>query len=143
MNVARLGNLSPHLDIPEWLVSKPVAVPYFDGRELTFTLAGFEDNDEADANAAVEAFLKLSAPDRVAASPHVFKNYKRIAELAEKQDLGCTITSEHDVWNHVHPSEVDVIGAIERSTFRLPPSAIGNVNMAYRSFIAEVHNCHG
>ena len=108
MNISHLGNLTPHADIPEWLVSKPVPVPYFDGLELTFTLDGLEDTDEPDVKAAIESFLKLSSADRLAASPHVFKNYKRIADLANEENLGFTITSEHAVWDHVRPSEVFV-----------------------------------
>ncbi|NQV23205.1 MAG: hypothetical protein HQ518_02460 [Rhodopirellula sp.] len=108
MNINRLGNLTEHPDIPEWLVSKPVAVPYFDGLELTFTLDGLEEMDELEVNAAIDSFLMLTSADRLSASSHVFKNYRRILDIADEEDLGCTITTEFDVWKHVRPSEVFV-----------------------------------
>src|SRR5262245_62067359 len=108
MKITRLGSLHADTDIPEWLVSKPVAVPYFDGLELKFTLCGLKDTDELDANAAIESFLKLSSSDRLSASPHVFKNYREMADAVGEEDLGCTIKSERSIWKHVHPSEIYV-----------------------------------
>jgi hypothetical protein len=108
MNIPSLGSLTPHSDIPEWLVSKPLAIPYFDGLKLTLTLDGLDSTDERKANTTIESFLKLSAEDRIAASPYVFKNYQRIADLAYEEDLGCKIASNRDVWNHVRPSEIFV-----------------------------------
>jgi hypothetical protein len=108
MRVPRLGNLTAHSDIPEWLVSEPIAVPYFDGLELPFTVDGLDDSDEADVVAAVDSFLNLSASDRLAASRYVYQNYLRIAEIADAEDLGCEIASASDVWNHVRASAIYV-----------------------------------
>lgn len=108
MNIASLGDLKPHADIPEWLVSNPVPIPYFDGLPLTFTLDGLEDADEDDVKAAINSFLTLSASDRLAASPYLFKNYQRIADLADDEDVGCRVDSEQDIWNHVRPEEIFV-----------------------------------
>ncbi len=68
---------------------------------------GLEEADERDA-AAAESFLSLGPADRLAASPYVFQNYQRIADLADEQDLGCRIDWTSEVWKHVRPSETFV-----------------------------------
>jgi hypothetical protein len=75
MKIHAIGYLRPHPDVPEWLVSEPIAIPYFDGLSLTFTLDGLEEADAGEANAAIESFLRLASKDRQAASPYVYKNY--------------------------------------------------------------------
>lgn len=108
MEIPLLGQLSPHPDIPEWLVSQPVAIRYFDGLQLAFTLDGLEASDESDTREAIESFLKLDSVDRIAASPYVFKNYQQIASVLRKEDIGCEIAAEIDVWKHVRPTEIFV-----------------------------------
>jgi len=106
MNIEKLGELRPYPDSPGWLVSSPVAVPYFDGLPLAFILDGLGDADEGEAAEAVQSFLALRPEDRLAASPYVYANYLRIADVFDEEDLGCRIDSEGDVWGHVRPSEV-------------------------------------
>jgi hypothetical protein len=106
MNIPALGPLKPHPKVPEWLRSPPVAVPYFDGRELTFTFDSLEESDAPEANAAIEAFLRLGRKDRLAAAQYVFANYQAVAESVSEEDLACDIRSREAVWEHVHPSEV-------------------------------------
>ena len=108
MNIPALGPLKPHPDVPEWLTSSAVAVPYFDGRELTFTLDSLAESDTAEVNAAIEAFLRLEPRDRLAAAKYVFANYQAVADSISAEDLECDIQSLEEVWAHVHPSEVFV-----------------------------------
>ena len=108
MNLHPLGDIRPHPDVPEWLVSAPIPVPFFDGLPLTFTLDGLEEQDASEASLAIESFLHLGLTDRLAASAYVYKNYLRIVEIADEADIGCRIDSGADVWEHVHPSEVFV-----------------------------------
>ena len=43
-----IGELQPHPDLPdEWLISGAIPIPFFDGKELKFTLDGYSDDDEA------------------------------------------------------------------------------------------------
>jgi hypothetical protein len=108
MNIPSLGVLKPHADVPEWLTSAAVTVPYFDGRKLVFTLDSLKDSDAPEVSAAIEAFLRLGTKDRLTAARYVFANYQAIADSISEEDLACDIRSAEDVWNHVHPSEVFV-----------------------------------
>ena len=106
MNIPILGPLKPHPDIPEWLVSEPLQIQYFDDLKLTVTLDGLEDADAHDVERAVDAFFKLGAKDRLAASQYVFENYRKMADLVYEDDLGCRIDLKEEVWSHVHASEI-------------------------------------
>jgi len=108
MTIAALGQLKPDKDIPEWLVSPPVAVPYFDGHELTFTLDTLSDDDSEAIEDAIRSFLSLGTEDRLAAGLHVFRNYQHMLEAVGSEDLTCSITAVDEVWSHVHPTEVFV-----------------------------------
>lgn len=108
MNIPELGPLRPHKRIRRWLTSEPVAIPYFDGQKLAFVLDGLAESDANDARTAINAFLKLTPEDRLAAGKYVFENYQTIAALVEEHELGCEITSPDEVWAHVHPSEIFV-----------------------------------
>jgi hypothetical protein len=106
MNIAALGLLKPDKNIPEWIVSSPIEIPYFDGQELTFTLDTPNDEDTEAIEEAVRSFLALGPKDRFAASPHVFRNYHRMLEAVDQEYPSCSITSADEVWSHVHPTEV-------------------------------------
>lgn len=108
MNIPELGSLLRDKQIDTWLISDPVTVPYFDGKKLTFTLDGLTESDTQDARSAISAFLKLGPKDRLEAGKYVFANYRQMAALVDEDDLGCRITSEDEVWKHVHPSEIFV-----------------------------------
>ena len=108
MNIPELGVLTTHDDIEEWLISKPVPVPYFDGRPMTFTLDGLEESDEPAVATAVASFLSLTAADRDSASASVYQNYLALAAAVDEDEVGCSISSPGDVWNHVTPHEVFV-----------------------------------
>ena len=108
VNIPALGPLTPDSKIPAWLVSAPISVPFFDGQRLTFTLDGLEESDTSDVIVAIRAFLALGAETRTAATPYIFANYRRIAELVSADDLGCEIASPQEVWAHIQPSEIFV-----------------------------------
>ena len=106
MEIPQLGPLHPHSQIPEWLVSAPVSVPYFDGQQLKFTADGLTEADTEDVQKAVEAFLALGADARLAASTFVFQNYRRMVNAVGEGDVGFHIAAPEGVWAHVHPSEI-------------------------------------
>ncbi len=108
MNISRLGTLRPDTNIPEWLISPPVSVPYFDGSELAFTLAGLTEADTRDVQKAVDAFLALDSDARRAASSYVFKNYQKFADAVGEGDIDCHPASPERIWDHVHPTDVYV-----------------------------------
>ena len=108
MNIPSLGPLHVDKSIPEWLVSQPVTVPCFDNLPLTFTLNSLTAEDVVDTSEAVAAFLGLGARDRMAASPFMFQNYRRMADAVSEADLDCWVMAPEEVWAHVHPTEVFV-----------------------------------
>jgi len=102
-----LGELSPFEDIPEWMVSQPVAVPCLPGATIPFVLENLaEDPAPHEIAAAVRRFLDLTATDRDQASPHIFRNYVEFAEAVE--DVDVVIDRPEDVWAHVHPTAIHV-----------------------------------
>lgn len=108
MNIPQLGPLHPDSSIPEWLVSKPVSIPYFDHEDLTFTLEDLTEDDLPDVQKAVAAFLALGPEARLAASPYVFQNYREMVDAVGEDCFECDITKPEDVWAHVYPSEIHV-----------------------------------
>lgn len=106
MYIQELGELQPDPDIREWLRSGPVRVPYFDGQELTFIIAGIDEIEAGKVQKTVTAFLNLDSKDRQAAAKHVFANYQKIAEQVKKEELGCHIESEQEVWKYVQPTGI-------------------------------------
>lgn len=108
MNIPVLSPLRPDAQFPDWLVSGPVNVPYFDGQALEFTLEGLTDADEAEAQNAVNAFLALDATARLAASPFVFQNYRRMADLMGEEEMDCRVSVPEEVWAHVQPTGIVV-----------------------------------
>jgi hypothetical protein len=108
MKIPAIGALRPHPDVPEWQTSDPIEIPYFDGKKFAIILEVLEDSDEEDVQSAIVCFLNLGPKDRLRASQYVFANYREIANLVSKEDLGCQIASKEDVWEHVHPSEIFV-----------------------------------
>ena len=108
MNIPPLGPLHPDAQIPEWLVSGSVNVPYFDGQALEFTLEGLTDADEPEAQSAVEAFLALDAAARLSASPFVFQNYRKMADRVGEDQMDCRVGVPEEVWVHVQPTGIVV-----------------------------------
>lgn len=109
MRIEQLGELSPDDDIPEWLVSKKIDVPYFPGAKLRFVFDGLEDDDAPDDFAsAVRRFLALTVRDREHAAPYVFTNYREMCEAIGVDEVGVNIDRPADVWNHVRPDEIFV-----------------------------------
>ena len=106
MKIPAIGTLRPHLDVPEWLMSDAIEIPYFDGRKLAMIVDALEESDEKDAQSAIVSFLNLGSRDRLLASQYVFANYQKVADLVSRNDLGYQITSEKEVWEHVHPSDI-------------------------------------
>ena len=105
MNIKALGSLTIHPDVDEWLVSKPIPVPYFDGLALPFTLVGFQSTDEASVEALVDAFLALTARDRQAAATSVYQNYRELKAIYD-DGIDYGIESEDNVWDFVRPAAI-------------------------------------
>lgn len=108
LHISRLGPLEPDPDIPEWLVSGPLPIPFFDGERLPVTLQEPKVGDETDIENAISGFLRLGRHDRVSISKYLFANYQLTAGLASEEDLGCHIESEEAVWQHVRPTNIYV-----------------------------------
>ena len=108
LHIPSLGPLRPVSQIPEWLESGPISIPFFDGEKLTVTLQHLKEEDEPDVETAVSAFLRLGPQDRLAVSHYVLANYQFVAGQVSEEDLGCRIESAETVWAHVQPSQIYV-----------------------------------
>ena len=109
MTIQPLGALERDPDLPEWLRSAPVAVPYFGGVKLPFVLHGFEDDaTPADFESALNAFFRLGAVDREQASHYVFRLYRQFVEAVGEDEFDFTIPSASAVWDFVTPTDIHV-----------------------------------
>jgi hypothetical protein len=106
LHIPALGPLHRDLHIPEWLVSEPLPIPFFDGQKVPVTIEKLKESDQKEIEDAVSSFLRLGRVDRLAISGYVFANYQQTAELVSEEDLGCHIESEQAVWDHVQPGEI-------------------------------------
>jgi hypothetical protein len=93
----------------EDLLSEPVRVPYFDGRQVKFWLADLTEADEQDAANAVGAFLALGTTARLTAGAFVFQNYQKIVEAIGEDQMWCHIGSPEAIWEHVQPNYIRVV----------------------------------
>ena len=117
MNVAKiesLGELKPHPEVPEGLISEPISVAFFDGKELRFTFDGDLENDESflfDANQTVINFLRKNAGDRLRDSDFVYKIYRRIKDYYDSQSydvVHLNLDDKTEIWKYIHPCEIYV-----------------------------------
>jgi len=121
ITVPSVGPLSASEEIEEWLISKPIAVPYFDGLEMTFILDGFADESadeeeigidpevEKAIEQAVRAFLSLGANDRKVAGESVFQYFRKTLDALGEDQVAVAIDSADEVWEYVEPTEIFVI----------------------------------
>jgi hypothetical protein len=112
IEIESIGSLQPDPDDPdECFISKPISVPFFNGKKLKFILVGTSSENTAnflaDANAAILNFLKKGENERKAVSHLVFKNYADFVEAVGEEDMP-TIENEGDVWSFVYPQEIYV-----------------------------------
>lgn len=109
MTIQPIGKLERDPDIPEWMRSAPVSVPYFGGLALPFVLRGVEDDSApADFESALSAFFRLGAVEREQAGRYVFQLYRQFVEAVGEDEFDFTIASASAVWDFVTPTEIHV-----------------------------------
>jgi hypothetical protein len=113
IEIESIGKLKQHPDVPdEWLVSELIQIPFFDRKELAFTLDGDLQNDESflvDVNQAIEIFLRKDADDRLSFSNAVYKNYKEVQDYYSSEPYvvpQLELSNESEIWKYVYPSEI-------------------------------------
>lgn len=106
LHIPVLGLLHRDPHIPEWLVSEPLPIPFFDGQKLSVTIEGLKESDQNEIEDAISSFLRMGRVDRLAISGYVFANYQQTAEQVSEDDLGCHIESEQAVWEHLQPCAI-------------------------------------
>jgi hypothetical protein len=109
MTIHPLGVLERDSDIPEWLRSTPVPVPYFGDLSLPFVLPGVAgDSNPSDFESALTAFFRLGATEREQAGRFVFRLYRQFVGAVGEDELDFTIPSASAVWDFVTPTEIHV-----------------------------------
>jgi hypothetical protein len=113
IEIKSVGKLKPHPDVPEeWLISKPIPIPFFDQMKLEFTFQGDLETDKNflfDANQAIDNFLKKVVSDRLSVSSLVYRNYREIQDYYDSQPWGASpldLNDESDIWRYVYPNEI-------------------------------------
>jgi hypothetical protein len=90
VHIDGLGKLSQDPDVPEWLISLPVPVPFFNTEELQFVFdEGLpEFGVSRDAVEAVRNFMALGEAARMAASMAVYQNYREYVQRNRLRGAG-------------------------------------------------------
>ncbi len=103
------GELGADKDIPEWLISRPLAVGYFPGARLNFVFENLaEDARPEEYFDAARSFLELTVSDRCHATKHVYKNFSDFVAAVAAEDVDVQIDVPEDVWQHVSPTAIRV-----------------------------------
>ena len=109
ISIPALSNLRTDVDIPEWIVSDPLAVPYLADCNVPFILNGVDDDERPeDFVSAVARFVALTVADRDAATPHVYRNFTAFRDAVGPDDVDITVTDPRDIWKHVNPTAIHV-----------------------------------
>ena len=109
MNLESLGQLHPHPDIDDWLVSNLMPVEYFDGLKLQFIIENIQDEETPeDFEHAIKSFLSLSGEDRPIAAQYIFQYYQRTIQLFGLDVVGLAIPESSIVWQHIQVTEIYV-----------------------------------
>lgn len=104
----QLGTLSQHPDVPEWLISSPVSVPFSPVKKLQFIFdEGLPDAQVSpDAVDAVKNFMSLGESDRLGASLAVYRNYQEFVQATMRGELA--VRRPEEIWSFVTPREICV-----------------------------------
>jgi hypothetical protein len=110
-----IGKLKPHPDIPdEWLISQPIAVPFFGNEKFEFILDGDLGTDERfllEADEAIENFLRFNEDVKTSLSNYIYQNYQAVQEYYEHEPSAVPtleLNNQNDIWNYVYPLEIYV-----------------------------------
>ncbi|HEY0049753.1 MAG TPA: hypothetical protein VGB68_10730 [Pyrinomonadaceae bacterium] len=113
IEIESIGKLKPHPDVPdEWLISEPVPISFFNGKELQFTLNGDLKSDKSflsDANRTIKNFLAKTGNDKLNLSNQIYKYYRAIQDYHDSELFGAEplkLNNEREIWNYVHPYEI-------------------------------------
>jgi hypothetical protein len=110
-----IGEISRDKTFPDWWNSAPVAIPFFDGRQMVITFTELEPDDDeifvAEADEALQHFLALGYTDRNSVS-HLLKQHGDSVLQASEQDGKrqemTDLKDENEIWESVHPTEIYV-----------------------------------
>ena len=114
--IESIGKLLPHPDVPdEWLISKPVSIPFFDELKLSFTFDGDDlkndDSFSSEANKLIELFLMKNNNDRLIASNLVYQNYRTVQNYYDSQPIRSEplkLKTENEIWKFIYPQGINV-----------------------------------
>lgn len=108
MYISSIGELTQSPDVDKWLVSKPIAIPFFSGKYLQFTIEDeiSESQFPQDIEDSIANFLSLTDDDRLSISDKVYKNYIDMIEAVDIEPL--PVSSPADIWKFVTPTDIFV-----------------------------------
>lgn len=112
IEIKSIGKLTTHPDIEEWLISELISIPFFDGKELKFTICGIEDNNNnllMRVDQAIQNFLVKSSVDRTKYTPLIYKNYQDIYDFYKSINFDITsldLNNPEEIWQYVYPYSI-------------------------------------
>lgn len=110
-----IGPLQQDKQFANWWTSEEIEIPLFNHQKLTITFIDFEPEEDenfiAEADEALERFLKLRVDDRNSISTYAYKNCMDFLELVAfdaQVDALRAIEDKNEIWNYIAPIELFV-----------------------------------
>ena len=108
-----IGELEQSKEFEDWWESKPVAIPFLNGKKLKITFTGLDPEDDPDfireADQALSAFLAKTAGDRLAVSDLAYQHcmdFLQAVGYDEADQPLWEIKEKSEIWNFIYPQDI-------------------------------------
>jgi hypothetical protein len=103
VNIPPIGDVEPHADVREWLISPPHPIRCLLGHVVQFVFEGYLDDPcKSDYHRAIQNLLELDSFALTAVAPYVAQYCNEISDLCGDDELPqISIERPSDVWHYV------------------------------------------
>lgn len=103
MNIPPVGDVLPHAEVSEWLISRPHPIKCLVGHVVQFVFDGYlDDPRKIDYQRALQNLLELDSSALTAVAPYVAQYCNEISNLCGDEELPqISIEQPSDVWRYV------------------------------------------
>lgn len=112
IEISSVGKLWIHPDVEEWLISEPLSVPFWGGKELRFTFQGDLEIDKGfltESNKIVEKFLKVDNSEKSKFTTPIYEHYLQNKNFYDSQGWFLSpleLNNESEIWQYFCPQEI-------------------------------------
>ncbi|MCP4215742.1 MAG: hypothetical protein GY765_13900 [bacterium] len=109
MKIKSIGTLHWNPDIPEWLDSEEIQIPFLWNQLFAIAFQDIEDDSAPqEFEQAINNFLELNEKNRKDTNPYIFAEYKNVVKSVGKEAFNFTIADDDSVWEYVTPTHIYV-----------------------------------